>query len=213
MPASRYSHRNTQLISSDGSLFLTLTLAFASVPDSLQEFKKLPNLLICRETKLANPNELRLDQPTTHFVQLCLIQFLPSPIITLQLLRVELPLCQESNLSIPVSPGLGSTTFFSLNPFLLVQCIHGKTERTMCNGFSAVRCARNSFFTYESPRMRISGSSFRWTRRMRRYNCSGGRSARASVRLDLEPIEAGVAISKRWARRIVASCEFSKFTE
>lgn len=90
MPASRYSHRNTQLISSDGSLFLTFTLilALASVPDSLQEFKKLPNLLICRKTKLANPDELRLDQPTTHFVQLCLIQFLPSPIITLQLLRV-----------------------------------------------------------------------------------------------------------------------------
>ena len=45
-----------------------------------------------------------------------------------------------------------------------------KWSHTICNGFSAVLWARNSFLTYESPKTRISGSSLRWTRRIRRYS-------------------------------------------
>lgn len=193
------------------SLSTTFTISLL-VPNSLHQLKELSKLLVCSDS-VSQPESLPRDifQHTTHLVQLGLIQLLTSPIITFQLLRVELPLCQEPDLPLPVSAELvePSSRHHSLparhpQPF---DSARQTRRHTICNGFSAVRCARNSFFTYESPSTRICGSSLRWTRRIRRYSCSGGSSARASLRLDLEPIEAGVAMRSRWARRMVVQGE------
>lgn len=54
---------------------------------------------------------------------------------------------------------------------------HG--ELTRCAGFSTLRCARNSAFTYSSPNNRICGGRcLRWARKRRRYKGMGGRRGR-----------------------------------
>lgn len=56
-------------------------------------------------TKVSIPssNPSHHQEHTAQPIQLGLVQFLPSPIITFQLLRVELPLGQESDLPLPLS--------------------------------------------------------------------------------------------------------------
>lgn len=79
--------------------FLVFLTTLALVPDSLHELEKLTELLICDE--LAGPKYTTsswFQAHTTHLIQLRLIQFLSSPVIALQLLRVKLPLSQESDL-------------------------------------------------------------------------------------------------------------------
>lgn len=88
------------------SLSTTFALSIV-IANRLHELKELSQLLVCSDG-VSQPERLRRGtiQRTTHFIQLRLVQLLTSPIITLQFLRVELPLCQESDLPLPVSADL-----------------------------------------------------------------------------------------------------------
>lgn len=96
--------------SNSSALFcVALPLAIAFAANCLHELKELSDLLICSNTMVSTshlPQQQDTLQHTAHPVQLGLVQLLSSPIITLQLLRVELPLCQEPDLPLPVSSDL-----------------------------------------------------------------------------------------------------------